>query len=106
MAGSGEQSAAGRPDAAQTGASLQAQKARTGRAGGSGPEDDAEGAGGVQQGSLRAETMRATVSSAGNYRQSYRAARTQVDAAIARDEVPLSRRTYVRDYFLAIAPRD
>jgi hypothetical protein len=105
-AGSGGPSSASRPDAGQTGASLRAQTARTGPVGGVRLEDGSEGAGGVQQGRLRADTMRATVPSAANYRQSYRAARTHVDAAIARDEVPLSRRTYVRDYFLAIAPRD
>jgi hypothetical protein len=103
---SGAQSTASRSRAEQTGAAPRGQAARPGRAGGSGSDEAAEGAGGIQHGGLRAEAARPTVPAAASYRQSYRAARARVDSAIARDEVPLSRRAYVRDYFLAIAPRD
>lgn len=94
-------------DGSQTGAVPESLAARSGGAGGRAPAGDARGgSGGVQRGSLQPGGATVATPSSVEYGVAYRTAQTRVDAAIARDEIPRSRRAYVRDYFLAIAPRD
>jgi hypothetical protein len=69
-------------------------------------EDRVHGSGGVQQGGLQEDGSSVAGPAAPAYRDAYRSARARMDTAVARDEVPRARRAYVRDYFLAIAPRD
>ena len=94
-------------DGTQTGASPRAQTARAGGPATSASQDDeTNGSGGIQRGDRRVAAPIARAPSAPDYRATYRTARTRADTAVARDDVPRLRRAYVRDYFLAIAPRD